>query len=169
MPSKVNKSRKSVDKAKPKVNKKSDNVLTVDLDDLGKLAYDGQNVVLEPEAEQALIQLLELQKRVNEAVDNAKSMVEQRALEHNPNFTSVQASKLKVGYQFFGMKYSIDNEHLDDLSQEFYKTETKYSPVSAAIDKYVKDEGKLPLGIIERERSKTITIKPIKDFSEAEE
>lgn len=41
------------------------------------------------------------------------------------------------------------------------KTGTTYAPDGKAIDKFIKDNGKVPLGIIEKERSKQITIKAI--------
>jgi hypothetical protein len=148
---------------------KQANKITVDLDDLGKLVYDGANIVMQPEAEQALLELLELQERVAGAVTAAKRAIEEKALAYNPNFTSVQASRIKVGYQFFGGRYSIDESKLSKLPKDLYKTKTTYSPDSKAIDKYAKDNGKLPLGIVERERTKSIVIKPIKDFAEVDD
>lgn len=151
-----------------KTSPETSNIITVDLDDLGKLVYDGSDIIMEPAAENALCKLLELEARIAGGLATAKRTIEQKALQYNPNFTSVQAHRVKVGYQFFGSKYSVDESKLDRLDKELYKTRTSYSPVGPAIDKFAKEHGKLPLGIIERERTKTITIKPIEQFSEAE-
>jgi len=147
----------------------TENKIIVDLDDLGKLVHDGTDIVLDPKAEQALIDLIELQARVEGALATVKRQIEEKALEYNPNFTSVQASRIKVGYQFFGSKYTIDESKIDKLPQHMYKTKITYSPIGAEVDKFAKEHNALPLGIVERDRTKSITIKPVKDFAEAEE
>lgn len=190
----------------------NDKIITVDLDDLGKLVHDGENIVLNPEAEEALLKLLALQQRVNDAVEAAKVRIESKALEYNPNFTSVRADRLKVGYQAFGGKYAVDElqiakpdqlvititapkahklKHSDDvlikvvsdelefaddmiaiqriagqkgkLDPELFtaKTETKYSADSKAVDKKIKETGKIPTGIIEKERKKGIVLRNV--------
>lgn len=149
---------------------KDDNnrVITVNLDDLKGLVQDGSDIVLQADAEAALLALLELQGRVEGALAEAKRLIEQKALAYNPNFTSVQGNNVKVGYQFFGGKYAIDDSKLDKLPADLYTKKTTYAPVGKAIDAYAKEHGKLPLGVLERERTKSITIKLAKDFSEAE-
>ncbi len=148
---------------------KTGNIITVDLDDVGKLAYDGEKIVMEQEAEQALVELLELQERIIGAIATAKRNIETSALAYNPNFKSVQGNRVKIGYQFFGGRYAVDETRLSSLPKDLYKTTTNYNADSKAIDAFAKSHGKLPLGIIERDRTKTIVIKPIKDFSDGEE
>lgn len=190
-------------------------VIVVDIDDLGKLVHDGSDIVMQPAAENALLALLDLQARVERAIECAKKVIEQQALAYNPNFTGVRSDRIKVGYQYSGAKYELNQEQItrpdrlvititapkvhkfkasDDvlikiISDEFEfddkhiaieriegdkgkldpqlyvtKTGTTYSPDSKAIDKFIKDNGKVPLGIIEKERSKQITIKAVDKF-----
>lgn len=144
------------------------NIITVDLDHIKQLAQEGSDIVLTAAAEQALYDLLKLEQTIKGAIATAKRSIEERALEYNPNFTSVQGERVKVGYQFFGAKYSIDTSKLRYLPKDLYKEKISYSPVGPAIDKYAKEKGKLPVAIIERERTRSITIKAVDKFEDGE-
>lgn len=142
--------------------------IEIDTEDIQRMARQGEEIVFEAEAEDALFQLLQLKKRVEDALEDAKQRIEASALEYNPNFTSVQGDKVKVGYQYSGQKYKLDESSLETLPEDMYKVETKYSPVSQAIDKFYKDNKELPIGVIECERTPKVVIKPLADLEESE-
>lgn len=143
-------------------------IITVDMAAVEKLVLEGSEIVATPEAEEALVNLLALQTKINTAVAEAKHRIEERALKLNKNFASVQGERIKVGYQFFGAQYAIDPTNIDKLPKDLYKQETKYSIVTPALKKYLKENEHLPLGVVERERSKSITIKAIEQFEDVE-
>lgn len=147
---------------------KNSKVICVDLDHVKQLAEEGSDIVFSAAAEQALYDLLKLEQQIKGAIATAKRSIEEKALAYNPNFTSVQGERVKVGYQFFGPKYAIDDMNLRKLPKELYKEKLTYSPVSPAIDKYAKENGKLPVGVIVRERTKTIVPKMIEQFEDGE-
>lgn len=142
-------------------------IINVDTEDLQKLVVQGSKIITSPEAESALMKLLELQHLVDIAITDAKSQIEKTALEYDPNFTSVQSDKVKVGYRVFGAKYSIDPALLEKLPAELYKTKVSHAADTVAIDKFVAEKGSLPLGINPMPRAKQITIKLIEDFEDA--
>lgn len=154
-----------IDPAKPGADS---TVICVDLAHVKQLVQDGSDIVLSAAAEDALYDLLKLEELIKGAIATAKRNIEERALEYNPNFTSVQGTKVKVGYQFFGSKYSIDESKLRYLPKDLYKEKITYSPIGPAIDKYAKEKGKLPAAIIERDRTRSITVKPVDKFEDGE-
>ncbi len=138
--------------------------ISVNTADLRLLVQEGKDIVFTADAEKALLQLLELEALIAKAKANAKAMIEETALAYNPNFTSVQGDKVKVGYRVFGSKYLIDDANIDQLPAKFYKTRVTHSPDAKMIDDYLKNQKALPLGIRDAERAKQITIKTIEDF-----
>lgn len=142
-------------------------IINVDTEDLSKLVQQGSQIITSPEAEAALMKLLELQHVVEIAIVEAKMRIEESALAYDPNFTSVQSDKVKVGYRVFGAKYSIDPALLEKIPAELYKTKVSHAADTKAVDEFVAEKGALPLGINPMPRAKQITIKPIEDFEDA--
>lgn len=140
--------------------------ITVDTDKVKSLVEDGGKILMSQEAEASLVQLLELQKSVEAAIGDAKKAIEEAALAYNPNFTSVQGEKVKVGYRSFGSKYGIDQATFDKLPPQFYKKKVSYSAETKEVDKYLVEFGSLPLGITKIERPKQISIKLIDDWGD---
>lgn len=141
-------------------------VISVDLNELGLLVDNGKDIILTPKAEDGLIKLLELKEMVDNAMSTAKKMIEEAALNFNPNFSSVQSDKVKIGYRFFGGKYAVqDGFDGRSLPAELVEVETKivYKLNTKAVDKFAKTHGSLPLGIVVIPRNKQITIKRIEE------
>lgn len=86
--------------------------ITIDLDDLHKLAFDGADIALDPTAEEAIVSLLELQQAIDEAVSEAKVAIKERALAYNPNFTKVVGDRVSVNYQAAGAVYALDEKQI---------------------------------------------------------
>lgn len=134
------------------------NVVTVDLDAVHELVTEGKNIFLRPDAENALVALLSLRDKVEEAISNAKHILEEEGLKQNPNFSSIRSDKVRVFYRVFGAKYTVDDTHIADLPTALYKQKMTYSVNTKELEKFVEETGALPLGIIEKDLKKQITI-----------
>ena len=134
--------------------------ITVDLDKLKQLTAEGENILVKPEAENALVQLLDLQQKIEEAIETAKLNIEKKALELNPNFQSVQSDRIKVYYRAYGAKYYIDESQMHLAPRELYEVEEKvaYKIDANKVEKWIKEHDAMPAGINEVERKKSISI-----------
>lgn len=138
--------------------------LTVKYTDLQALVEEGKNITVTPKAENAMVALLELQEKVQEAIDQAKKVIEEKALELNPNFSSVRSDKVRVYYRAHGSKFAIDESKVQFLPKDTYKMKVTYSPDSKVLDQYAKEHnGLYPDGVIIRERTKSLSISLINE------
>jgi hypothetical protein len=128
----------------------------IDIEKLAGLTQDAGKIFLTADGEDVLVQLLEIQQQVEAAIDAAEATLEQAALAIDPNFTSIQADKIKVFYRAYGTKYTIDESQLPEVPKELYTTKTTYLPDSKAIEKWVDEHKGLPVGIVEKERNKSL-------------
>lgn len=131
--------------------------MNIDIEKLAQLTAEADKIFLTPEGEEVLVKLLEIQKQVELAIDTAKQKLEQKALELNPNFSSIQADKIKVSYRSYGAKYRVDENNLDKLQSNFYKVRKAYDVISSEVEKWVDEHKGLPLGINEVERPKSLS------------
>lgn len=137
----------------------------IDIEKVTHLVKKADDIFLAPDGEQVLIDLLTIQAQVEAAIDEAKAKLEQTALKVDPNFTSIQADKIKVYYRAFGSKYYIDENNINLAPKEFYTVESKvtYKIDTKALEKSIDQTGKLPGGIIEVDRKKAISFTLKKD------
>jgi len=131
--------------------------MNIDIQKLAKLVVDADKIFLTPEGEEVLMQLLDIRQQVEDAINAAKKKLEETALKVDPNFSSIQASNVKVYYRAFGARYKIDESLIDKLPKNLYETSIKFNAVAKEIEKYAEENKGLPQGIIEAERTKTIT------------
>lgn len=131
--------------------------MIIKIEELDKLVVDADKIFLTPEGEKVLLQLLELRDQIELAVDEAKKKLEIAGLKISPDFTSIQADKIKVYFRSFGARYKIDSAYLKDIPANLYETKTTYNAIAAEIEKLLEEKGKLPQGIIEADRPKTIS------------
>jgi hypothetical protein len=133
--------------------------LTIDLDSLVKLTKDGSKIVLEPSAEESIIKLLKLQHKVETAIEKLKEEIASEGLKHDPNFKSVESDKLRIWYKFYGSRFEIDPNRIDEIPESLYREQKRYYPITKAIDEWTaQGEKDLPMGIVERERAKKLSI-----------
>ncbi len=142
------------------------NTITVNLDDLDKLVKKGEDIVMSPDAEKALLQLLDLKDKIELAYDEAKLRIEKAALKQDAHFKSVQGDYIKAGYRVFGAKYIVDASLASKISPELIKTKVTHSPDSKAIDGFMEDHKNLPQGISLRDRKPQITLKRLEGWDE---
>lgn len=131
----------------------------IDIEKIQELSKKADEIFLSPAGEQVLIDLLTIQGQVEAAIDEAKSKLEAAALKVDPNFSSIQADKIKVYYRAYGAKYYVDETNIQNVPKEFYTAEQKvmYKVDNKALEKHVDTTGQMPVGIIEVERKKSIT------------
>ena len=142
----------------PTKNKLTD-ILKPWLANVAKLKENADQIFIDPKAEEVLIQLLEAQKQVADAIDQAKKKLEEKALKLNPNFSSIQADKVKVFYRSYGQRYYVDEANINMAPKELYTAESKitYKIDTKALEKWVDEKGGMPTGIKEYERPKTLS------------
>lgn len=131
--------------------------MQVEIEKLEQLTVEADKIFLTPEGEETLVKLLDIQKQVEQAIDAAKLKLEQAALKLNPNFSSIQADKIKVYYRAYGAKYRIDPTNIDRCPKELYKTSVTYNVDSAAVEKWTEEHKGMPVGINEVERTKSLS------------
>ena len=71
---------------------------------------EGKDFIVNPNAEKAIIRLLEIQAEVDKAVELLKSEIERQALEFNPNISAIKGEKIKINYSAAGAKYKDNGE-----------------------------------------------------------
>lgn len=134
--------------------------ITINVEDLGVLVEEGGKLVATPEAEEFLVKLLLMQSQVDDAIKRAAQVIEEKALELNPNFSSIRSDLIKVAYKTYGAKYTIDDSKLQYLPKEVYKTTVKHTVDTKALENYTKEhDGMLPDGILVKDRKKSMSIK----------
>ena len=68
--------------------------MEINLDNLKHLVAQSTKIFIEPEGEKVLLDLLDLQKQIEDAIDEAKKKLEEEALKINPNFQSIKSDNL---------------------------------------------------------------------------
>lgn len=131
--------------------------MQIDIEKIGELVKNSDKIFLKPEAEENLIKLLELRNQIDKAIDEAKVLLESKAMEIDQNFTSLVGDKVKIYYRSFGSRWIPDESLLEYLPKDYYTTETKIKLDTKKVEKHIKDTGKIPAGVKEVERPKSIT------------
>lgn len=139
-----------------------DNLITIQFDpkDLVTMAMDAKELIFNPEAEDAVIKLLELQEMVDNTVQLVKQSIAQQGLEYNPNFSSVVGDRLKANYSYAGSKYGFNPSDVKRKDPRYFKKRVVYSLDSKAVEKYeMAHKGRLPKGVVKKARSKNLNFR----------
>ena len=133
---------------------------TVNTDKIAELVEESEQIFLAASGEKYLLQLLDLEAQVEAAIKEAKQRLAEAGSRISPKFKSIHGERIVVMYKTHGSKYKIDEAHADKLPEDLYVKEVKLKPVPKAIDAWADEHnGKLPLGIIEPKREKSIVFK----------
>ena len=134
--------------------------ISVDLDEIKLIAGKADKLLLEKDTENEIAKLLDLQVKIEEAIDEAEKKIETEGLKLNPNFKSVEGDIVKASYRAYGQKYYLEEDKIDKVPTEMYIKEvvTKYKPNSEVIDKWAENNKGLPFGIAAPERTKSLKI-----------
>lgn len=131
--------------------------MQIDVENLSDLVAKADDIFLGPKGEATLVKLLEVQKVVEDAINTAKTVLEQSAIKLNPNFASIQGDTVKVSYRYFGARYYLDESQIDKVDPELYKVTKRYSVDAKALEAYIDEHKGMPVGVNEVERKKQIT------------
>lgn len=132
--------------------------ITVDFPSLLEIVKDTKNLVINPAGAEAFEKIYRLKQAVDEAYDIAREFIVEEAQKVDPNFKMIRSERLSLSYSAAGgqSKYAIDESKINELSDELYTVETRYKPNTAAIEKFAKEHGGLPDGIIAPERTHSL-------------
>lgn len=130
--------------------------LNIDTDNLKKLSKTADGVLLKPEAEKTLVDLLQARKDIEEAINEAKTVLEKSALALDPNFSSLTADNVKIYYRSYGSRWIVDMNLLSYLPEDYYTKEIKIKLDTKKVERHIKETGKVPAGVNEIERPKVI-------------
>ena len=103
-------------------------------------------IVLKPEAEKALLELVKYRDRINNLTDEVLVRIGRAGKEINPNFKGVIGDKVRCVYRRYGAKYKYEWNKLDKL-EPFIIHKDWTSVDAGAVDKYLEENGELPDGI----------------------
>ena len=125
-------------------------------DEISRLAIEAGKLVFKKEAEEELIKLLEIKKKIDEAVEKVKEQIKQAGESILPNFKGVEGRMVKAVYSYHGAKYEIQDPQ---KAQGFYRIVVYEKPDTETIDNYVKEYGELPEGVVAKEREKSLSLR----------
>ena len=141
------------------MSKSGDMIVKVNSAEILTLEKDGEGIIFNPKAEEAILRLLDIKKEVDGAIEYLKGEIERQALEFNPNFTGLKGAKLKINYSASGAKYKEVGEIKSH--KKFWTKKTVWSLDSKAVDEYKAKTYRLPKGVAEVRRKKTIRISEV--------
>ena len=130
--------------------------IQVDTDNIKLNAENADKIFLSAQGEEELVQLLTLQAEIEEALKEARRILEVTALKINKDFSFIQSDRIKVLYRAYGAKYYVAEGEIP--SGDIVTSETKIVNKidTKAVEKFVKEHGGLPTGITEVERVKSL-------------
>lgn len=97
--------------------------ITIDTDELAKLSASAELIKLEPEAEETLARILELESQIAEIKDLAKAKLLEEGRKLNPDFKSWEADSIRISMRAYGAKYYVSDSDFALAPKELYKTE----------------------------------------------
>jgi len=142
--------------------KKKSKQITIDLEEIGQVVKQADEILLSPAGERNLLKILDAEEALKEFRHQAEVLLEQKAKKIDRNFNIIRGDEVKVQYRSYGTRYKVDESNLDKLPRQLYKKLVRYNPVTKEIDRFYDENGNLPLGIIEHEREKKIYINRVK-------
>ena len=142
------------------------NQIVIYPDEISRLAIEAGKLVFKKEAEEELIKLLEIKKKIDEAVEKVKEQIKQAGESILPNFKGVEGRMVKAVYSYHGAKYEIQDPQ---KAQGFYRIVVYEKPDTETIDNYVKEYGELPEGVVAKEREKRLSLRLKENVKSLEE
>lgn len=128
-------------------------VITIKPNDINLLAEESGKAVISPKAEESLVKLINIYKHLGEVIDIVKKNIEKSGLEIDEGFTGVVGEKVGITYRPFGEKYTYTDF---DKARAFLREKSYVKVDTTLVDAYRKQHKKLPEGIAENERIKSI-------------
>lgn len=140
------------------------NTLTINYENLDLLVQGSDHITVNPSGEELLVQLLNLKKQVNEALELAQDRISVAMEAIDPTLTSITSDHIKITKRAFGMKYTLASVAIDQIDSRFYNNKQSFTPNSKEIDAYVRETGALPSGVSYNNRDTTVSFKLKDDY-----
>lgn len=135
--------------------------LNIDLAQLDTLVAQGSKLVMTPDAESAIVKLEAIKEQILLAEQFIKDKIAEDGKKLDPNFTSIQGSKVKASYRVYGAKYAVEPDNVASLPVEMYKVSKRYTAVAEEVEKHLAEHKHLPVGIHMVPRAKQISLRII--------
>lgn len=133
-------------------------IISIDTEKIAQLVEKADKIFLTPEGENELAEFLTIQDLVEMGKEDIRERLEAAGQAFNPNFSTIQGDKVKVTRREYGAKYTIDPSHAEEVPAEVLDVEMKRTVNTKALEAWANNnDGKLPYGVIIRERPKTIS------------
>lgn len=137
-----------------------DMIVKINSAEILTLEKEGEGIIFNPKAEDAIVKLLEMKRDLDGAIEYLEREIERQALKFNSNFTGLKGSKIKINYSASGAKFK-DIGEVRLHREPYWKKKVVWSLDSKAIEEYRNKNYKLPKGIAEVARRKTIRISEV--------
>lgn len=129
--------------------------ITINLDEIDELSTQADKVFISADGEKVILDLLEAKERIDAALDRAKEIIREKIEAIDPNLASIQGDQIKIQHRYFGNRYEFTST--EDTS--FLVERASFSVDTKKVNEYLKENQKLPKGIVLAERSKQIVFK----------
>jgi len=130
-------------------------IVKINIEKIDKLVKKSDQIFFDSDGEKELIKLLDMQSQIENAISQVKEKLEEKA-KQIPNFKSIQGDKVKVYYRSFGSKYYWDKA--TDVPDNLINVQKRFYVNMKELNNYIKENGTLPVGILESQRNKIITL-----------
>lgn len=137
-------------------------IIKLDPKEMTLLAQEGEKFIFKPEAEASLQKLHDTIEMLVALEEHVKEEIGRLGRELNPNFKGVIGENIKCIYRKFGAKYNYDWKN-KGVAEPFLKKKEYFSVDADKVDKYLKDVGELPEGIVLSDREEKLSITYGKD------
>ena len=130
--------------------------LLIDTDKINALVLKGQDMLIDPKAEQHLIDFLDGYDRYQEAFDLLKKEIIKRGKAMFPDFHAVKGDKIRM-YTKKLERYTAEKTPKATI-KEFCKEISFLKLDQDKVSEYVKKNKKIPSGIFEKAETETLII-----------
>lgn len=129
----------------------------IDMDEVAMLVDRGGEFVINPNAELAILRLMEMQEILEEAMEAIKARVQEEGMALGDGFKGVQGDRISAICRQYGAKYGYRPEFAGEL-KGFLKEKVSATVDSEAVEQFIKLNGGLPRGIFENDRDHKLSI-----------
>jgi hypothetical protein len=136
----------------------TDQILSIQINtkDIEVARIEGGKFLINKNAENGLLKLLELQEQVADTIEAVKILLAGE-MEKN-NTVKIEGEQITVGKQFFGERYELYDKDIA-LENEMAKQVTSTKVDITAVDDYLKTNNAMPEGVKLRDRTASVTIR----------
>lgn len=159
---KIPKARKGQDKVNAKLLEKrtvfeEKGIIFVNTAVLDQIKEEAGKLVATPDAELALLKLIELEELAEDLMNYAKEKLGDKMDTLLKNCNKIESELVVVSRKAYGSKYSVKNEQLAEQAG-VGSFQPKFKLDSKAVEAHLKEHGGLPDGVELRQRTKTVSI-----------